>query len=150
PLTGWTDANFVAKIDLSSENKNLEISLEKEGDLKAIAVSGKFIGSTLDFNLRTPFRGLNNFNVFGSLNRSKRSLEMRMMNDAGQASLAGNFNSLRFNMKTPFERAEQISWEVTKTGEGSYKAEWRRNDNYATFTIEKDVSKQSFDLNIKR
>lgn len=149
PLTGWTDANFVAKIDLSSENKNLEISLEKEGDLKAIAVSGKFIGSTLDFNLRTPFRGLNNFNVFGSLNRSKRSLEMRMMNDAGQASLAGNFNSLRFNMKTPFERAEQISWEVTKTGEGSYKAEWRRNDNYATFTIEKDVSKQSFDLNIK-
>nr|AII25497.1 beta-1,3-glucan binding protein [Penaeus merguiensis] len=149
PFSGWTDAKFVAKIDLSSENKNLEISLEKEGDLKAIAVSGKFIGSTLDFNLQTPFRGLNNFNVFGSLNRSKRSLEMRMMNDAGHASLAGNFNSLRFNMKTPFERAEQISWEITKTGEGSYNAEWRRNDNYATLTIEKDGKKNSFQVNVK-
>ncbi|XP_063589036.1 uncharacterized protein LOC134766188 isoform X1 [Penaeus indicus] len=149
PFSGWTDAKFVAKIDLSNENKNLEISLEKEGDLKAIAVSGKFIGSTLDFNLRTPFRGLNNFNVFGSLNRSKRSLEMRMMNDAGYASLDGNFNSLRFNMKTPFERAEQISWEITKTGEGSYKAEWRRNDNYATLTTEKDGKKNSFQVNVK-
>nr|CAA56703.1 beta-1,3-D-glucan binding protein [Pacifastacus leniusculus] len=149
PLPGWTSAKFEVKVDFSQDDKILEISVEKDGNVKAIAISGKLIGSTMDFSLKTPFTGLKNLNVFGSLNRAKRSLEFKMMNDAGEASLVTNFNSAKLHLKTPFARAEEVTWEITKVNDNSYKAEWKRNNNYVTASIEKEGRSRAFSLEIK-
>nr|XP_045624060.1 uncharacterized protein LOC123774022 [Procambarus clarkii] len=149
PLPGWTDAKFEVKVDFSQDDKILEISLEKDGNVKAIAISGKLIGSTMDFSLKTPFTGLKNFNMFGSLNRAKRSLEFKMINDAGEASLLTNFNSAKLHLKTPFARAEEITWEITKVNDNSYRGEWKRNNNYVTVSLEKEGRSRAFSLEIK-
>nr|AHJ78589.1 dLp/HDL-BGBP precursor [Astacus leptodactylus] len=149
PLPEWTNAKFEVKVDFSQDDKLLEISLEKDGNVKAIAISGKLIGSTMDFSLKTPFTGLKNLNMFGSLNRAKRSLEFKMMNDAGEASLVTNFNSAKLHLKTPFARAEEVTWEITKVNDNSYKAEWKRNNNYVMASIEKEGRSRAFSLEIK-
>lgn len=149
PFSGWTNVKFDGKVDFTREDKTLEISLERDGNVKAIAISGKLIGGTMDFKLKTPFTGLNNLNVSGSLNRAKRSLEFNMMNDAGEASLLTSFNSINLHLKTPFARAEEITWEIKKVDENSYKAEWRRNNNYVTASVVKTGGRGAFSLEVK-
>merc|ERR1711915_907548 len=103
----------------------------------------------MDFNLKTPFKGLENFQMFGSLNRAKRSLDFRMMNDAGEASLISNFNSVSLHLKTPFAAAEEITWEIKKVNDNTLVAEWKRNDNYVTMRIERQGKKAAFNIEIK-
>lgn len=149
PVSGLTNVKFTARLDLTLEDKNLEISLEKDGNIKAINISGKLIGDTMNFNLRTPFKGLENCQMFGRLNRSKRSLEFQMMNDATQASILTNFNSVKIHLKTPFAVAEEIRWEITKVDDNTLKIEWRRNDNYITIDVERQGKKNAFDVKVK-
>ncbi|XP_063615204.1 uncharacterized protein LOC134788259, partial [Penaeus indicus] len=138
PFTNWTDDRFVAKLDLTNEDKTLEIILVRNGDVKAISISGKVIGNTVDFNLKTPIRGLENLKLFGSLNRSKRSLEFMYQQDEAQASLLTSFNSMKLHLKTPFEAAEEISWEISKINDNTFKAEWKRNANHVSVIVKQD------------
>ncbi|KAG7173193.1 beta-1-3-glucan-binding protein-like 3 [Homarus americanus] len=149
PFIGWTDVKFEAKADFTSEDKTLEISLEKDANVKAIAISGKLIGSTMDVNLKTPIVGLQNVRLFSSLDRTKRSLQFNMMSDAAEASLLTSFNSIKLHLRTPFERAEEISWQITKVNEGTYKAEWRRNDNFIIVSVEKQGRKNAFSVEVQ-
>ncbi|KAK3861716.1 hypothetical protein Pcinc_032352 [Petrolisthes cinctipes] len=148
PCNGWTDVTFQTKIDLANEDKMLEISLERDGNVREIAIHGKFIGDTLNFDLRTPFAGFQHLSVSGSHNRAKRSLEFQMMNDAGEASIMASFNSFQLHVKTPFERFEEITWEVTKERDGVYKGEWRRNDNYVSLNIQREGRRNAFNVEI--
>ncbi|XP_068221439.1 uncharacterized protein [Palaemon carinicauda] len=149
PFTGLENVKFSVKLDLTSEDKHLEIIMDKDSDVKAIIISGKLIGEMVDFNLKTPFTGLNDFKMFGALNRPKRSLEFQMMSDASVASFSANFNTLSLEVKTPFAAASQIKWEVVKVDENTLKAEWRRNDNYISLVIEKHGKKASFSLKVE-
>ncbi|XP_042874952.1 uncharacterized protein LOC122255069 [Penaeus japonicus] len=146
PFTNWTDDRFVAKLDLTNVEKTLEIILVRNGDVKAISVSGKLIGNTVDFNLKTPLKGLENLKLFGSLNRSKRSLEFMYQQDEAQATLLTSFNSMKLHLKTPFEIAEEITWEISKVNDHTFKAEWKRNTNHVTIIVKKDGNAYKVDL----
>lgn len=149
PIIGWSNVKFVAHLDVTHQDKMLEISLERDENVKAIAISGKLIGGTIDFNLKTPFSGLQNFKLFGSVDRKKRSLEFKMLSDSAEASLLTSFNSIKVHLKTPFEQAEEITWEITRIHENTYKAEWRRNDNYLSVSVEKQGSSNAFNVQMQ-
>ncbi|XP_064104223.1 uncharacterized protein LOC135214035 [Macrobrachium nipponense] len=149
PFEGLQNVKFSVKLDLTSEDKHLEIIMDKDSDVKAIIISGKLIGEMVDFNLKSPFAGFHDFKVFGALNRPKRSLEFQMMSDDSAATFAANFNSLTMEVKTPFAAANQIKWEIVKVDENTIKAEWRRNDNYVSLVIEKQGRKAAFNLKVE-
>ncbi|XP_050696049.1 uncharacterized protein LOC126985337 [Eriocheir sinensis] len=148
PFRGWTQVKFEAKVDLTQEDKALELVVEREGSTKAITVYGKLIGSALNFDLRTPFAGLNRMNVSGSLDRVRRSVEFQMMNDAGEASILASFNCVKFELKTPFSKVEEVSFEIKKEDDNYY-GTWKRNDNYLTLELVKDADQQTVNLEIK-
>merc|ERR1711915_3813 len=102
PIIGLSDVSFVAKVDLTKEDKVLEITMKKEENEKAIHMTGKLIGGALDFNLKSPFPGFENFKTFASFSRSKRSVEFQMMNDQNTARFGASFNSLHLVIRTPY------------------------------------------------
>ncbi|KAK7070069.1 hypothetical protein SK128_004352 [Halocaridina rubra] len=149
PFTGWTNVNIRFKIDLNSDDKNIILLLERDGNMKEINISGKFIGDTGSFSLKTPFDGLKTLQMFGSLNRAKRSLEFRLQNDAAQASLITNFHSVSLHVKSPFQVAEEIKVEIAKVSDNTLKIEWKRNDNYIHINIERQGKKAAFNVEVK-
>ncbi|MPC09884.1 Beta-1,3-glucan-binding protein [Portunus trituberculatus] len=148
PFTGWTQIKFKTKVDLTQDDKTIEVVVEKEGEVKAISVHGKLIGSDLSFDLRTPFTGLNRLNMSGSVNRAKRSIAFQMMNDQAQGSILASFNSVKFELKTPFARMEEVSFEIKREGD-NYEGMWKRNDNYLKLEMVRDPSTRKVNLEIK-
>jgi len=105
---------------------------EKDGDVKAIALSGKIIGGLMHFKLDSPFK---NIDLLGSLDRERRSVDFNMMSDDASAGIYASFNSIKLDVKTNYEKARDITWEVSRNKAGNYKFEWKRNDNYINFEI---------------
>ncbi|XP_076066633.1 uncharacterized protein LOC143039999 [Oratosquilla oratoria] len=149
PITGWNLLEFMAKIDLTADDKNLQLLLQKNGD-KLIVITGKFIGDDMDFKLRSPLQGLKNLKLSASLNRKKRSLKVKMMKDEQmQGSIVASFNSVKMTLETPFEMARQVSWELSVSKKGKVFLEWRRNDNYLTIDVLPQGNKKSFQVSAK-
>ncbi|KAK4294435.1 hypothetical protein Pmani_032941 [Petrolisthes manimaculis] len=149
PITEWSDIKLETNIDLTGADTIVEIVLIREGSIKLIDIHARLIGTALDINMTTPFDNLPDLSFLGVLDRNKRSLEMNMMNDLGEVSLFANFHSVKIHLKTPFERAQEIVWELTKVGEGVYNIEWRRNDNYAIISVERQGRSNAFNVEIR-
>nr|UNP37702.1 dLp/HDL-BGBP protein [Scylla paramamosain] len=148
PFIGWTQVKFETKVDMTQDDKTIEVVVEREGDVKAISIHGKLIGSDLSFDLRTPFTGLNRLNMSGSVNRAKRSVAFQMMNDQAQGSILASFNCVKFELKTPFARMEEVSFEIKREGD-TYEGMWKRNDNYLMLQMVKNPETNKVNLEIK-
>ncbi|XP_076066631.1 uncharacterized protein LOC143039997 [Oratosquilla oratoria] len=148
PVHGWELVHFNTNIDLAVDERNLVVFLEKNGE-ELIALSGKVIGSKIDFNLRSPLQGFKNVKMIGSLNRSKRSLEFQMMrDDSGVEAIISNFNSLKFDIKTPFANSKEITFEGSYI-DGKIKVDWHRDENYFKLDITPGRGKSKFNVEVK-
>ena len=81
PFVNWSDVKFIAKIDLKTDDKLIDISVERNGVKKGISLSGKYVEGLVDFKLKSPFIGYENLDMHGSLDRKRRSADFSMMND---------------------------------------------------------------------
>merc|ERR1711874_842929 len=111
---------FKINADLTKDDKTFNINMERDGDVKAIAISGKIMGGLMHFKLDSPFK---NFDIFGSLDRERRSVDFNMMSDDTSAGIVANFNSLKLNVKSDYEKAREITWEMSRSNAGNYKFE---------------------------
>ncbi|CAL4079365.1 unnamed protein product, partial [Meganyctiphanes norvegica] len=132
PIVGWQDVKINANTDLTKDDKTFKITMERDGDMKAIAISGKFIGELMHFKLDSPFK---NLDIFGSLDRERRSVDFNMMSDDASAGIYASFNSVKLDVKSNYEKARDITWEISRSKKGNYKFEWKRNENYITFDV---------------
>lgn len=149
PIEGLTHLSLYGKIDLTNEDKVLEITLEKEDDKKAIHMTGKLLGGAMDFSLKSPIYGLENFKTFANFSRSKRSVTLGMMNDAASASIAANFNSLHLVVKTPYEKAKEVIIDITRSDNGAMEFHWKRNQYYVDFKMSPEGKKKEVSLELK-
>ncbi|KAK4294432.1 hypothetical protein Pmani_032938 [Petrolisthes manimaculis] len=123
PITEWSDIKLETNIDLTGADTIVEIVLIREGSIKLIDIHARLIGTALDINMKTPFESLPDISFLGDLHRTKREIDFKMTNDMGEASLVANLETVKLNIKTPFEIAKEIGLEINKDNVISGQAE---------------------------
>merc|ERR1711962_538964 len=58
-----------------------------------------------------------------------------MMSDDASAGIVANFNSLKLKVNSNYEKARDITWEMSRSKAGNYKFEWKRDENYINFEV---------------
>merc|ERR1719341_1542285 len=157
----WTPKLYRIESTISSSLLNNEISLEAKMDNTSFSVSlqnglssgklylaGQLIGDSANLQWNTPFPGFERFETHGSLDRSKRSAEFSMMNDASSAGIRASFNSLSIKVTTPYTSARESSFFMERKNNGELQLHYKRNENIVDFSATPTGQRRKFNVSL--
>ncbi|XP_076066635.1 uncharacterized protein LOC143040001 [Oratosquilla oratoria] len=149
PVDGWKVISLITKLDFAHHNENLKLIFEKDGS-KSLAIIGKFVGDDLDLQMHSPLQGFENLKLTGSLDRTRRSVEIKVIKDKdAEASVTATSNLIQMDIKTPYELARKISLTVSVDEMGKISLDMKRNDNFLTIHVVPKGIIQSFQVSTK-
>merc|ERR1719341_642682 len=140
------EISLEAKMDCT--NRKFSISLQNGLSNGKLYLAGQLIGDFASLQWNTPFPGFERFETHGSLDRSKRSAEFSIMNDASSAGIRANFNSLSIKVTTPYMSARESSFFMERKNNGELQLHYKRNENIVDFSATPTGQRRKFNVSL--